>query len=212
MRHTLVRLALVFLVGMVDIACSAPPQVVRETVIVKETVLVEVTRIVEREVYRVVTATPQPAATSAPTPEPRVASSDEDRPIPTPTQETPTAPPTQTTVPTVTLSPTQLPTATTRPSECLTAEQAGLHVGDAVCVEFQVVRTYNSGKVVFLNSHDPYRGHFYVAIFPDKWDCWDRSPEDYFQNQVVRVRGTVEMYEGAPEIIVNHCDQIEIVR
>lgn len=221
MRHAMVGLVLALLLGMMGNACSAPPQVVRETVMVRETVLIEVTRIVEREVYRVVTATPRPAATSVHTPEPRVGASDGGRPTPTAlrsehsaaqetrdaTQDlaTPTATHTPTIQPTTTLPPTQ------RPPECLTAAQAGSHVGDVVCVEFQVVRTFNSGKVVFLNSHDPYQGHFYVAIFPDNWDCWDPSPEDYFQNQVVRVRGEVEMYEGAPEIIVNRCDQIEIV-
>lgn len=95
-------------------------------------------------------------------------------------------------------------------SGCITADEAGAHVGESACVEFCVASTYRSSKVAYLNSHDPYQGFFTVAIFPELWGCWPDSPESYFSDQCVRVEGPIETYNGSPEIVVSACDRITI--
>lgn len=106
------------------------------------------------------------------------------------------------------------PTATPAPTgdKCISATEASKHIGEFVCVEYCIVRTYNSGKAAFLNSHDPYQGYFYVVVFPERWDCWPKSPEDYFRSKCIRVQGKIQMYKGSPEIIVRNCNQIQVVR
>lgn len=93
---------------------------------------------------------------------------------------------------------------------CIDAEQAAKKIGENRCVEFSVVRTYNSGKAVFLNSR-PNEGYFYVVIFPERWNCWPEPPEGYFRQKRIRVQGKIELYNGSPEIIIRDCSQINIV-
>jgi DNA/RNA endonuclease YhcR with UshA esterase domain len=90
-------------------------------------------------------------------------------------------------------------------------EQAGDHMGEKVTVEGTVVDTYRSEKVVRLNFHEDWRHHFNVAMFPEVWPLFPVPPEDMFRGQLVRVRGSVEEYQGAPEIIVRSPEQIVIV-
>ena len=107
--------------------------------------------------------------------------------------------------------PSLQPPAASYPS-CISADDTSQHVGETVCVQFRVVRTYNSGKAVFLDLHDPYQGYFQVTIFPEKWNCWSQSPEQYFKGRLIQVQGQLRLYQGAPEIIVRDCSQIEMVQ
>jgi len=77
-------------------------------------------------------------------------------------------------------------------------------------VEGAVVRTYNSGKAVFLNFHEDYQDHFTVVIFPDHWGKFPEPPEKLFYGRLVRVTGLIQEYQGAPEIIVRQPTQIEM--
>jgi DNA/RNA endonuclease YhcR with UshA esterase domain len=90
-------------------------------------------------------------------------------------------------------------------------QNAAEFVGQTVTVEGQVVDTYNSGKVVFLNFDEDYRQTFKAVIFPDAWALFPEPPETLYRGQLVRVTGQVELYEGAPEIIVETPDAIEIL-
>lgn len=90
-------------------------------------------------------------------------------------------------------------------------QEAAAYAGQAVTVKGQVSNTYNSGKVIFLNFDPDYRNTFKVVIFPDAWPLFPTSPDEYYQNQQIAVTGQIEMYQGAPEIIVNHPDQIRIL-
>jgi len=49
------------------------------------------------------------------------------------------------------------------------------------------------------------------VIFQDDWEKWPQSPDELFYGKAVRVTGEVELYKGAPEIIVESPDQIELV-
>ena len=89
--------------------------------------------------------------------------------------------------------------------------EAAAYAGQTVTVKGQVVDTYNSGKVIFLNFDQDYRNTFKVVIFPDAWTLFPASPDEYYRSREIAVTGQIEIYEGAPEIIINHPDQIEIV-
>jgi DNA/RNA endonuclease YhcR with UshA esterase domain len=139
----------------------------------------------------VVTATPAVTDEAAPTSEPVEATADATEPPPA----------------------TELPPTTESPPATVLVnwQDAAAFVGQIVTVEGQVVDTYNSGKVVFLNFDEDYRRTFTVVIFPDAWPLFPQPPEELYRGQWVRVTGRVKMYEGAPEIIVETPDVIEIL-
>lgn len=89
--------------------------------------------------------------------------------------------------------------------------QAANYVGQSKIVEGKIVRTYASSKgTVFLDFHDPYQGYFEVTIFASDVKNFPFSPVSFYLNKEVRVTGTIEMYQGAPEIIVHSPSQIEV--
>jgi len=83
--------------------------------------------------------------------------------------------------------------------------------GQTVTVEGQVVATYNSGKVVFLNFDEDYRQTFKIVIFPNAWPLFPQPPEDMYRGRLVRVTGQVQIYQGAPEIIIETPEAIQIL-
>lgn len=89
--------------------------------------------------------------------------------------------------------------------------QAASYVGQSKTVEGTIVRTYVSSKgTVFLDFHDPYQGYFNAVIFSSDVNNFPFSPASFYLNKEVRVTGTIQLYEGAPEIIVHSPSQIEV--
>jgi hypothetical protein len=94
------------------------------------------------------------------------------------------------------------------------------HAGEVRIVEGIVVTTYyaekSEGKPTFLDFHDPYEGYFKALIWDDNRDkfiqAFPPNPETYFLNKKVRIKGLIETYEEAPEIILNDPSQIWIVQ
>jgi len=95
-----------------------------------------------------------------------------------------------------------------------------------VTVEGAIVRTYyaknSRGKPTFLNFHDPYEGYFKCVIWEeDKQShelirdrfikAFPPDPESYFWNKKVRVKGSIVIYHGDPEIILSDTSQIWVV-
>lgn len=95
-----------------------------------------------------------------------------------------------------------------------------------VTVEGVIAGTYyakkSKGQPTFLDFNDPYEGYFKCIIWRedrqtgnpirDKFiEAFPPDPESYFLNKKVRVEGTIEIYEGAPEIILHDPSQIWIV-
>lgn len=95
-----------------------------------------------------------------------------------------------------------------------------------VTVEGIVVRTYyaekSKGQPTFLDFHDPYEGYFKCIIWREDRqthesvrekfiEAFPPNPETYFLNRKVRVRGKIEIYKGAPEIILYAPSQIWVV-
>ncbi|GAH86024.1 unnamed protein product [marine sediment metagenome] len=80
----------------------------------------------------------------------------------------------------------------------------------------------SKGQPTFLDFHDPYEGYFKCIIWQedrqtdepirDKFiEAFPPNPETYFLNRKVRVKGKIEIYKGAPEIILYAPSQIWIV-
>lgn len=156
---------------------------------------------------------PTPFISPSPSPGPSTAPGPSPSTSPTP-DRTPTGRATATKAPRV---PSTIPGAAqgtacgSQTPGALNAEAAASHLGEVQTVEFQVVTTNNTGKVVYLNSHDPYQGHFYVAIFPDRWSEFPQPPETYFKGRCVTVRGKIELYRGTPQIVLRAARDIQIV-
>jgi len=106
---------------------------------------------------------------------------------------------------------TSAPSADNTEEPMVNWQDAATYQGQTVTVKGQVNNTYNSGKVIFLNFDRNYRHTFKVVIFPEAWSLFPASPDEYYQNKNVAVTGQIEMYQDAPEIIVNHPDQIRIL-
>jgi len=100
------------------------------------------------------------------------------------------------------------------------------HPEKVVTVEGVIVRTYyaknSKGKPTFLDFHDPYEGYFNCVIWQedkqtgtlirDKFiEAFPPNPETYFLNKQVGVEGTIEIYKGTPEIVLEDPSQIWIV-
>jgi len=88
---------------------------------------------------------------------------------------------------------------------------AGKYVGQTKTVEGIIVATYrSSSNTVFLNFHDPYKGYFTAVIFSSDLSKFTFKPEEFYKGKEVRVTGQIQLYQGAPEIIVRSPSQIEV--
>lgn len=106
--------------------------------------------------------------------------------------------------------------------EKLTPQLTGLKVINAceaenyyekeVIVEGKVVATTRSKtNTVFLNFEKPYPQQcFSAVIFSADQYKFVSSPEDYYLNKTVRIRGEIKEYRGKPEIILKDPSQIEV--
>ncbi len=90
-------------------------------------------------------------------------------------------------------------------------DEARHFVGADVTLEGEIVRTYDSGKVTFLNFDDDYRNTLSIVIFPDAYDLFPTPPAEHFLDRRIQVEGRVKEYQGAPEIIVETARQIQIM-
>ncbi len=98
-----------------------------------------------------------------------------------------------------------------RVAGAIPADAAGDHVDTFQAVEFEVVRAKDTGKVTFLNSHDPYQGHFYAAVFPTDYADFPAPPADFLAGKCIVVQGRIELYRGAPQIVVRGADDVRVV-
>jgi hypothetical protein len=98
-----------------------------------------------------------------------------------------------------------------RVAGAIPAEAAGDFLDTFQAVEFEVVKTRDTGRVTFLNSHDPYQGHFYVAIFPTDYERYPGPPVQYFRGKCIVVQGTIELYRGAPQMVLRGPEDVRIV-
>ena len=113
-------------------------------------------------------------------------------------------------VPRQTPAPEQ-PTPPTAADAPVSWQDAGQYEGQKATVAGTVVRSYNSGKVVFLNFDEDWRGKFSVVIFASDFDKFPQPPETLYLHKRIHATGKIKSYKGAPEMIVESPNQIEII-
>jgi DNA/RNA endonuclease YhcR with UshA esterase domain len=101
-----------------------------------------------------------------------------------------------------------LPTTT----QVISWTQASNYVGQYVTVQGTIVYTYFStySDTTFLDFNYPYQGYFYIVIFSSSLGNFNFQPVSFYLNKEVRVTGTIQLYNGSPEIIVSSPSQIEV--
>lgn len=91
------------------------------------------------------------------------------------------------------------------------------YVGRTVTVEGPVVGTHwaraTSGAPTFLNvgREYPEPGRLTVVIWGEDRSRFPAPPDQRYYGKTIRVTGSVEMYEGSPEIVISSPADIEIV-
>lgn len=98
--------------------------------------------------------------------------------------------------------------------EVVFACNAGNYYGQELIVEGKVVSTYRSKtNTVFLNFEKAYPNQCFTGvIFSSDLYKFVESPEKYYLNKTVRVKGIIKEYQGKPEIILKDPAQIEAGR
>ena len=82
------------------------------------------------------------------------------------------------------------------------------YIGERVIVTGEIVDTYDSGEVIFLNFAHNYDETFSAVIFASDKNKFAVDPENYFLNRQVRIRGEIKEHQGAPEIVIEDPTQI----
>jgi TonB family protein len=86
-------------------------------------------------------------------------------------------------------------------------------VGDSVTVSGKVVTTKlvssSPTSPIMLNLGAAYPNQLLTLLIEDKnREMFNGSPENYYLNKEIRVKGRVELYMGKPQIVVQNKDQI----
>lgn len=90
--------------------------------------------------------------------------------------------------------------------------QAGNYYGKEAIVEGKIADAYRSKtNTVFLNFEKSYPNQCFVGvIFSSALYKFVDSPEKYYADKTVRIKGQVKEYQGKPEIILKDPSQIEV--
>lgn len=89
-------------------------------------------------------------------------------------------------------------------------QSAHQYVGQTITVEGQILDTYNTGTVCFLNFTRDKKG-FYIILFKETLAAWPESPDVFFLNKTVRITGEVSPRSGRTQIQVRQPSQITVV-
>lgn len=82
------------------------------------------------------------------------------------------------------------------------------HLGTEIIATGQIVRTYDSGRVTYLNFSEDWQGTFTGVIFSDTACDFRSSPVDFFLGREVLFKGVVTEYKGALQIIIDRPQNI----
>lgn len=95
--------------------------------------------------------------------------------------------------------------------EVLSWEEAGRAIGREVVVEGTLVRTHRAKNVLYLNFHPNWKKYVSVVIQGKDLERFPKDAESFYRGKSVRVRGTVTLYEGRPEIAVRSPEAITVL-
>jgi hypothetical protein len=94
--------------------------------------------------------------------------------------------------------------------------QASNHIGQHVTVEGTIVHIYYYffqfyyDGAYFLVFHQPGQGYFYAVILSSDSGNFKCTIINFYLNKVVRITGTIQLWHGAPLIVVSGPSQIEV--
>src|SRR3990170_9072963 len=74
----------------------------------------------------------------------------------------------------------------------------------------RVGHTFVSKGTIFLDFHYPYKGYFSAVIFASDAGNFKFSSASFYLNKEVKITGTIQVYQGDPEITVRSPSQIEV--
>jgi micrococcal nuclease len=86
------------------------------------------------------------------------------------------------------------------------------HIGENIIVQGTITDSYSSASdTIFFDFSAAYPNNCFAAvIFKSNISKFSGSPQTAYKLKTVRVRGTVQEYQGKPEIIISDPSQIEI--
>ncbi len=96
-------------------------------------------------------------------------------------------------------------------TETIRMDEASRYLGKVKTVKCKIIETYDSGKVVFLNTGKDYKTDFTVVIFHGALDNFPFDPLIYYKGKEIEITGKIIEYWG-PEIIIEDPTQIRIVK
>lgn len=96
-------------------------------------------------------------------------------------------------------------------TETISVDEANKYLGKVKTVRCKIIDTYDSGKVVFLNTSEDYKTDFTVVIFHGALDNFPFDPLIYYNGKEIEVTGKLQEYWG-PEIVIEDPTQIRIVK
>jgi endonuclease YncB( thermonuclease family) len=103
------------------------------------------------------------------------------------------------------------PSGSPGPPDVVSWEDAGRHVGREITVEGTVVRTYRSARFLFLNFHPNWKKYLSIVVPAAEPGAFPAPPEEVYRGKRIRVTGTVSLYEGRLQIVVQAPDAITLL-
>lgn len=98
----------------------------------------------------------------------------------------------------------------------LTAEQTKDFGGKQATVEFLVVKVSHSeaSNRWFLNSHDPYKGHFSVTVYPEVKEELEKKLggelRGKLQGKTIQVKGQIRLRNDTPEMKLRKAEDLKL--
>ena len=90
-------------------------------------------------------------------------------------------------------------------------QKAENYLSEKVIVEGKIVNTAATDSVNYLNFSHNYNSTLSIVIFNQDLNKFAYQPAEYIKNKKIKVFGTVELYQGSPQIIVDDPHDILIV-
>jgi endonuclease/exonuclease/phosphatase family metal-dependent hydrolase len=84
-------------------------------------------------------------------------------------------------------------------------------IGQVAFVAGKVINVNRAGRVTFINFDAQRPARFTAVIFAENLTNFPKPPQEMYEGQIVRVRGTVSLFKDQPQIVVTKPDQIEVL-
>jgi micrococcal nuclease len=89
-------------------------------------------------------------------------------------------------------------------------EEAENYLGQRVIVKGKIINTAQLEDITFLNFSQYYRNTLSIIIFNNNLSKFDYQPAEYLKKKEIMVLGEIEIYEGAPQIIIENPENIYV--